>query len=333
MAGNIVVLDGATVNPGDTSWDPVAVLGDLTVFDRTTDEFIIERARDAAVVVTNKTPLSATTIAALPKLRFIAELATGYNNIDIAAAGTRGIPVANVPGYSTDSVAQHAFALLLSLANGICVHGEAVRRGEWVSSPDFSFCRTSLVELAGKRLGIVGLGAIGRRVAVIGQAFGMEIAAFNPRSRVEPTGVPVTWLSLEELFSTSDVVSLHCPLTSQNERFVDISLLRSMKPTAFLINTARGALIDEAALAEALDGGMIAGAGLDVVAVEPMREGNPLKDARNCVITPHNAWASLAARRRLVDATAANIAAFLKGEPVNIVNTAHLQRGVGHDKG
>lgn len=330
MSVSIVILDGNTVNPGDTSWNPVAALGDLSVHDRTPDELIVERARHADIVVTNKTPLSAATIAALPRLRFIAELATGYNNIDIAAAGARGVPVANVPGYSTDSVAQHAFALLLALANGICLHGAAVRRGEWISSTDFSFCKTSLVELAGKRLGIVGLGAIGRRVAIIGQALGMEIAAFNPRSRIEPEGVAVTWLPLEELFTTSDVVSLHCPLAPDNERFVDRAMLHRMKPTAFLINTGRGALIDEAALAEALNDGVIAGAGLDVVAVEPMREGNPLQDAANCLITPHNAWASLAARQRLVAATAANIAAFLGGAPIHIVNAAHLAQGIGH---
>lgn len=333
MAGKIVVLDGVTVNPGDTSWDPVAVLGEMTVYDRTPDHLILERAGDADVVVTNKTPLTATMIGALPKLRFIAELATGVNNIDIAAASARGIPVANVPGYSTDSVAQHAFALLLSLTNGICAHAQAVRQGEWVSSTDFSFSRTPLVELAGKRLGIVGLGAIGRKVAVVGNALGMEIAAFNPRNRVEPEGVPVNWLSLEELFATSDVVTLHCPLTPDNERFVDMPLLRRMKQTAFLINTARGALVDEAALAEALDVGIIAGAGLDVVAVEPMRAENPLKDVRNCIITPHNAWASLAARRRLVAATAANIAAFKAGTPVNIVNSGYLPEGREHGKG
>lgn len=333
MSVSIVILDGYTVNPGDTSWDAVAVLGDLAIHARTCDDLILERARHADIVITNKTPLSASTIDSLPRLRFIAELATGYNNIDIAAAGARGIPVANVPGYSTDSVAQHCFALLLALANGICVHGEAVRRGEWIASADFSFCRTSLVELAGKRLGVVGLGAIGKRVAVIGKALGMEIAAFNPRSRIEPDGVPVTWLPLEELFATSDVVSLHCPLTLDNERFVDRALLSRMKPTALLINTARGALIDEAALADALNAGVIAGAGLDVVALEPMREGNPLQDAANCVITPHNAWASLAARQRLIAATAANVAAFLAGKPVNIVNAVHLPKELGDGKG
>ena len=333
MAVKIVVLDGATVNPGDNPWEPVARLGELTVHDRTPDELILARAAEAEILLTNKTPLSATTIAALPKLRFIAELATGYNNIDVKAAGARGIPVVNVPGYSTVSVAQHAFALLLSLANGICAHSQAVRQGEWISAADFSFSKGSLVELAGKRLGIVGLGEIGRRVAVIAHAFGMEVAAFNPKSRRQPEGVPVTWLSLEELFATSDVVSLHCPLTPSNEKFVGASMLRLMKPAAFLINTARGGLVDEAALAEALDSGLIAGAGLDVVAAEPMVVGNPLRTAKNCMITPHNAWASLAARGRLMAVTAGNIAAFLRGEPMNVVNGDCLAKGLGHGKG
>lgn len=328
MPVKIVVLDGATVNPGDNPWEPVADLGELTVYDRTPGELIVERAREADIVLTNKTPLMAETLEALPNLRFIAELATGYNNIDVAAAARRGIPVANVPEYSTVSVAQHTFALLLSLANGICTHSEAVRRGDWIASTDFSFCTQPLVELAGQRLGIVGLGQIGRKVAAIAHAFGMEIVAHNPKSRIVPEGVPVNWLALEELFATSDVVTLHCPLTSENAGFVNAQMLRRMKPTAFLLNTARGALVNEAALAEALDAGIILGAGLDVVAAEPMLPDNPLRTAKNCVITPHNAWASLAARRRLMAATAGNVAAFLKGIPVNIVNVHLLAKGL-----
>lgn len=324
---SIVVLDGATVNPGDNPWDPVAAVGELTVYDRTPEELIVERAREAEIILTNKAPLSAKTIEALPKLRFIAELATGYNNIDVVAAGRRGVPVANVPEYSTVSVAQHTFALLLALANGICLHSEAVRRGDWISSTDFSFWSTSLVELSGKRLGIAGLGQIGRRVALLAHAFGMEVIAHNPRSRKAPEGVPVAWVGIDELFASADVITLHCPLTPDNVRFVDARLLRLMKPSAFFLNTARGALVDEAALAEALNLGVIAGAGLDVVAVEPMRPENPLRTAKNCIITPHNAWASLAARSRLMAATADNVSAFLKGSPINIVNGAMLGKG------
>ncbi len=316
----IVVLDGHPLNPGDNPWDAVAALGELTVYERTPAELIPERARDAEIILTNKTPLTKETIAALPQLKCIAVLATGYNVVEIAAARKRGIPVVNVPEYGTDSVAQHVFALLLSLTNQADRHATAVRNGAWSAAPDFSFWLAPLTELAGKTMGIVGLGRIGSRVAQIARAFGMEVAAVPTRSRHTPEGVPVTWRELPELFAAADVVSLHCPLTATNEGFVNGDVLRTMKPSAILLNTARGQLVNEPDLAAALNEGTIAGAGLDVVAAEPIAPDNPLLGAKNCIITPHIAWASLDARRRLMEETARNVAAFLAGSPINVVN-------------
>jgi len=323
----IVVLDGHTVNPGDNPWEPIAALGELTVHECTPADQIAARAGEAEIILTNKTPLSADLMAQLPDLRFIAVLATGYNVVDVAAAGRLGIPVANVPEYGSDSVAQHTFALLLELANHVALHDAAVKAGEWSAASDFSFWNASLTELAGKTMGIVGLGRIGRRVAAIARALGMEVAAFNPRHRTAPDGVPVTWLELSELFAQADVVSLHAPLTDDNAGFVNAGLLGVMKPAAFLLNTARGALVNETDLAQALNSGRIAGAGLDVVAVEPITPDNPLLAARNCLITPHIAWASLAARQRLMATAARNVAAFQEGNPINVVNRDYLLNG------
>jgi glycerate dehydrogenase len=320
----IVVLDGHTLNPGDNLWDAVAALGELTVYDRTPPELIVQRARDAEIVLTNKAPLSAATLDQLPLLRFIGELATGYNNVDVQAAGLRRIPVANVPEYSTSSVAQHVFALLLALTNHVALHDRAVHDGEWSAAPDFSFWKAPITELAGKTMGIVGLGRIGGQVARIAHAFGMEVVAYNPRRRPALHGITVHWLELPELFAAADVVSLHAPLTPDNAGFVDADLLRGMRRTAILINTARGPLVNEADLAQALNSGTIAGAGLDVVSLEPISPSNPLLGARNCIITPHIAWASLAARQRLMAATAENVRAFLAGSPVNVVNGEYL---------
>ncbi len=325
----IVVLDGYTLNPGDNPWDEVATLGELTVYDRTPAELIVERARGAEIVLTNKTPLSAATLEQLPGLRFIAELATGYDNIDVAAAGRHGIPVANVPEYSTPSVAQHTLALLLELCNRVGEHAAAVKEGEWCRSPDFSFWRAGLVELAGLRLGIVGLGRIGGQVGAIAHALGMEVLAYKRTRREAPAGLPVNWLGLPELFAAADVVTLHCPLTPENRGFVDQRLLGTMKRGAFLINTARGALVNEADLATALNEGVIAGAALDVVSREPIAPDNPLLGARNCLITPHLAWASLAARRRLMVTVAGNIRAFITGTPANVVNGMYLAKERG----
>jgi len=322
-AVRIVVLDGHTLNPGDHSWEGVAALGDFTVYDRTPPALVRERARGAAILITNKTVLDSAVIGDLPELRFIAVLATGYNVVDIVAARARDIPVSNVPEYGSDSVAQHAFALLLELSNRVGEHAAAVRAGEWSRSEDFCFWLRTPTELRGLTLGIVGFGRIGRRLGEIAHVFGMNVLATPSRSDPEAPGYePFAWAKTDAIFRLADVVSLHCPLTVDNERFVDADLLASMKPSALLLNTARGALIDEAALAAALHKGTIAGAGLDVVAVEPMNVDNPLVDAPNCVITPHIAWATLAARRRMMQTTADNVRAFLAGKPIHVVNYA-----------
>lgn len=317
----IVVLDGHTLNPGDNPWDDLAALGDLTVHVRSAPDEIVPRARGAEVVLTNKTHLDAAALAALPGLRFVGVLATGYNVVDVAAAREHGITVANVPEYGTDFVAQHVFALLLELANAVGEHDAAVHAGEWQRCPDFSFWKRPLLELAGLTMGIVGYGRIGRRVGDIARALGMRVlASARPGRPLPPATSTETWCGLDELFATSDVVTLHCPLTADNERFVNAQVLGRMKRSAFLINAARGQLVDEAALADALAAGTIAGAGLDVVSAEPIAADNPLLRAPNCAITPHVAWASLAARRRLMATAVANVRAFLAGSPENVVS-------------
>ena len=326
----IVVLDGWTLNPGDNPWDEVAALGDLTVYDRTSSEDIVTRTDGAEIVLTNKTPLQEGTLARMPRLRLVAVLATGYNVVDVAAAGHLGIPVVNVPEYGTASVAQHAIALLLELSNRVGLHGDAVRQGEWLQSHDFCFSRSPLTELAGKLFGVVGFGRIGQQTARIARALGMDILAYNHRPKDSPTDLPVTWVDLQELFASADVVSLHCPLTRDNGGLVNARLLSSMKQSAFLVNTARGALVNERDLAEALHAGKIAGAALDVLSREPHTPDNPLVTAPNCIITPHIAWATLEARQRLMAATAANIRGFLAGAPVNVVNGEFL---AGEEKG
>lgn len=321
---NIVILDGYTINPGDNPWTEVEALGNCTIHDRTPPELKVERARDAEIILTSKVKLDEATLAALPKLRYISMLATGYNNVDVVAAGKRGIPVANVPAYSTESVVQTTFALLLELAVAVGVHDAAVKAGEWTNCPDHSFWKRSIVELDGLTLGIVGYGTIGRAVARVGAAFGMRVIAHAPRIPQDTGPVPVRFVPLEELFATADVVTLNCPETRENTGFVNARLLAAMKPSAFLINVARGGLVNEADLAQALRSGQIAGAGLDVVAHEPMLPDNPLLTAPNCVFTPHLAWASLAARRRLMKIVAANVASYLAGSPINVVNGQYL---------
>jgi glycerate dehydrogenase len=314
---NIVILDGYTTNPGDLSWDSIATLGPLSSHDRTDDADIVARARGAEIVLTNKTVLSGDVIAALPSLRCICVLATGYNVVDVAAAREHGVTVCNVPEYSTPNVAQAVFALLLELTNRTGHHDRTVHEGRWAACEDFCYWDGDLVELAGLTLGIVGYGRIGQAVAGIGRAFEMRILA----SRRDATG-PIDGgerADLDRLFAESDVVSLHCPLTPDTAGLVNAARLARMKRTAFLINTARGGLVNEGDLATALDAGTIAGAGLDVLAVEPPPVSNPLLTARNCVITPHIAWATRGARRRLIEATAGNVAAFLAGRPQNVV--------------
>jgi len=315
----IVVLDGYTLNPGDNPWDSVKKLGELTVFDRTAAGDILARSRGARIILTNKTPLSAEILGQLPDLGFISVLATGYNIVDVAAARGRNIPVSNVPVYGTDSVAQHVFAMLLELCHNVGMHSELVHQGEWSASADFCFWRTPLVELSGLTMGIVGFGRIGRRVGQLANAFGMNVLVHD-QVRGEQPAYPVKWVELDELFRKSDVVTLHCPLTARNKEMVNAALLASMKPSAFLVNTSRGPLVNERDLAGALNAGRIAGAALDVVSREPILKDSPILGAKNCIITPHIAWATLSARRRLMETTAQNVAAFIAGRPINVVN-------------
>ena len=314
---NIVVLDGYTTNPGDCSWDPVAEFGRLEVFERTAIQEIQRRAGNAEVVLTNKTPLSAEILAELPHLKLISVLATGVNVVDLEAAGARGITVCNVPGYSTPNVAQAVFALLLELTNQTALHAAEVRDGSWSSCPDFCFWRGELVELDGRTLGLVGYGAIGQAVAAVGRALGMDVLAARRKSSVSADGV--TYTDVDTIFRESDVVSLHCPLTSETKELVNATRLSVMKPTAYLINTSRGGVIHEQDLADALNEERIAGAGLDVLSVEPPPVSNPLLTAKNCLITPHIAWASRAARQRLIEATSENVRGFVDGSPQNVV--------------
>ncbi len=316
----IVVLDGFTLNPGDNPWDEVAALGELTVHDRTPDERIVERALPAEILLTNKTPLRAGTLARLPHLRFVCVLATGYDTVDGAAARVRGIPVSNVPEYGTDAVAQYVFALLLELCHQVGLHDRSVHAGEWAAKPDNSYWKTPQRELAGRVMAVIGFGRIGRRVGELAHAFGMEVLAVDPNISRPPAWKPFTFVSREEAFRRADVVSLNCALTPENAGMVNRALLATMKPAAFLINAARGPLVDEADLAAALNAGTIAAAALDVVAGEPIRPGSPLLGAKNCLLTPHMAWAAVEARRRLMRTTAANIAAFQTGRPQNVVN-------------
>ncbi len=316
----IVVLDGYTLNPGDNPWDDLARLAELVVYDRTPPAEVVARAADAEIVLTNKTLLSADAMAALPRLRFIAVLATGYNVVDVAAARQRGIPVSNVPEYGTTAVAQHTLALLLELCHRVGDHARAVAAGEWTRAPDFCFWLAPPIELRGLTIGIVGLGRIGRRVAALAQALGMRVIATSTTRRGAPDYDGFAWRSVAELFAEADAISLHCPLTPDTARFVNRELLVHVKPTALLLNTARGGLIDEPALAEALASGRLAGAAVDVLSNEPPSSDNPLLHARNCIVTPHIAWASLPARRQLMAATARNVEAFLAGKPINVVN-------------
>ncbi len=314
----IVVLDGYTLNPGDLSWGAVERLGKLSVYDRTAPEQVAERAAGAEALLTNKTPLTRRDVEELPELKYIGVLATGYNIVNVEAARAHGISVTNVPAYATRSVAQMVFAHLLNLALRLGEHARAVREGRWTTSPDFSFWHHPLIELASLTMGIVGLGQTGRATAAAAQAFGMEVLGYDTAPDTPPEGVKI--VDLETLFVEADVVSLHCPLTADNQKLVNDQLLGLMKPTAFLINTARGQLVDEAALAEYLNSGRIAGAGLDVLAIEPPTADNPLLSAKNCYITPHQAWATRSARQRLLAAAAENLRAFLEGKPTNVVN-------------
>jgi len=313
---NIVVLDGFTANPGDLSWEPLRTLGDCTFYDRTPAALTVERARDAEIVLTNKVVLDRDTLLHLPRLRYIGVLATGTNVVDAASAAERGVTVTNVPAYSTRSVAQLVFALVLELAQHVGAHSAAARAGRWTTSPDFCFWDQSLVELDGLTLGLVGFGHIGQTVAGLGRAFGMHVIVHSRTRRPE---AGVEFVDLETLFRQSDVLSLHCPLTPETKGLVNAGRLALMKPTAFLINTGRGPLVDEAALAEALNAGVLTGAGVDVLSTEPPRPDNPLLMAKNCLVTPHIGWATQAARERLLKTVVSNLQAFLSGKPQNVV--------------
>lgn len=315
----IVVLDGYTLNPGDNPWTEVEKLGELVVHDRTPQDKIVERAKGAEIILTNKTPITEETFSKLPDLQFISVLATGYNIIDIAAATKRKIPVSNVPVYGTDSVAEFVFAVVTNQFRQPTYHSELVKQGEWKKSGDFSFWRTPLAELAGKTIGIVGFGRIGQRVGEIAKAFKMDVLAYDPYQD-NPPDYAFSWAKLDELFSKSDVVTLHSKQTQENTGMVNKSLLAKMKPTAFLVNAARGGLIVEEDLRDALNQEAIAGAAIDVVSSEPIRDDNPLLSAKNIVITPHIAWAAREARVRLMSTTAENIRAFQNGRPINVVN-------------
>ena len=315
----IVVLDGYTLNPGDLTWDALKALGPCEVYDRTGPTQVVERASGAQIVLTNKTVLPRAAIAQLSPLKYIGVLATGFNVVDVEAAKQRGICVTNVPAYGTPSVAQMVFAHLLHFTQHVGEHSQSVHNGDWSRSPDFCYWNYPLVELAGLTMGIVGLGRIGRQTVKLALAFGMKVIYFDVT--LDPA-VPteVVAVDLDTLFRDSDVVSLHCPLTQDNKGLVNRQRLEMMKPTAFLINTGRGPLIDEPSLADALNRGRIAGAGLDVLCEEPPPLDNPLLHAKNCTITPHIAWATKAARQRLMDIAVSNVRAFIQGNPQNVVN-------------
>lgn len=314
----IVILDAYCANPGDLSWEGLEKFGDLTVYDRTPADMIIERARGCEAIFTNKTPLSAETLAALPECRFISVLATGFNIVDTAYCKEHGITVCNVPGYSTDSVVQLTMALLLELCFHVGEHTSDIHAGGWKRSPDFNYTVRPLMELAGKTMGIVGYGTIGRKVARAARAFGMEVVQYSRHPK--ETDDFVKSISFEELLRVSDVVSLHCPFNGENRNMMNEAAFAMMKPTALLINTARGQIVDEAALRNALDSGVIAGAGVDVLSVEPMAADCPLCGCDKIVMTPHIAWATPEARVRLMDISIANLRAYIEGRPQNVVN-------------
>lgn len=314
----IVALDGYAMNPGDLSWESLQELGETVIWERSDVSETPARIADADMVLTNKALLPSDIINAAPRLKYIGVMATGYNVVDIEAARKRHITVTNVPAYSTHSVAQLVFAFILSHANQVSLYADSVRNGDWVRSSDFSYFIVPVTELKGKTLGIVGLGRIGRAVATIGLAFGMKvIASHRHPERDKMEGVVFT--DQTTLFREADFVSLHCPLNAENLHFVNMDLLRKMKPSAFLVNTSRGQLVQEEDLAGALNSGIIAGAGLDVLSSEPPSTANPLLAAKNCVITPHIGWSSLEARSTLMDTVVSNIRAYLQGRPVNVV--------------
>ncbi|MFZ4100493.1 MAG: D-2-hydroxyacid dehydrogenase [Sphingobacterium thalpophilum] len=316
----LVVLDGYTLNPGDLSWDGIKKIGNLEVHDRTPESLILERCKGAEIIFTNKTPLRESVLSQLPELKYIGVLATGYNVVDVDYAKTRGIAVANIPGYGTASVVQMTFALLLELCQHVQSHSDSVRKGDWAASPDFCYWNYPLIELEGKSIGIIGFGSIGQKVADIATAFGMNIIGFSRTRSDQSHRKNFKWAELNDLLKESDVVSVHCPLFPETQGIINKDSLKLMKRTAFFLNTSRGPLMVDQDLADALNQGIIAGAGIDVLSVEPPSEDNPLFKAKNCLITPHIAWATKEARSRLMGIAENNLSSFLNQKPVNIVN-------------
>lgn len=318
----IVVLDGYTENPGDLSWSGLEKLGELTVYERsslTDEQEATSRIGDAEVVITNKTPITRQVLDSCPSIRYIGVLATGYNVVDYAYAAKKGIPVTNVPGYGTDTVAQYTFALLLGICHHVAHHSDAVHAGRWEQCPDFCFCDYPQIELAGKTIGIIGFGRIGQKVGSIARAFGMEVLAYSAHERESAKAIG-TYVDLDTLLEKSDIISLHCPLFPETEGLINRETIGKMKDGVILLNTGRGPLIVEQDLADALNSGKVAAAAVDVVSTEPIRGENPLLTAKNCIITPHIAWATKEARQRIMDCAVRNVEAFLGGIPENVVN-------------
>lgn len=316
----ISILDAFTCSRNDLNWSAIEKFGELSVYERTSKSQIVERAFDSDIILTNKVPLFKEQLDALPNLKYIGILATGYNNVDLQETRRRKIPVSNVPAYGTDSVAQAVFAHILNISNRVQTHADAVAAGEWSRSPDICFCLTSQTELSGKTLGVIGYGAIGRRVAQIGRAFNMKVIAFAPSKLAGASDAFAQFESLDKIFEKSDIISLNCPLNNLTEKIINNQNLSKMKDGVWLINTGRGALVDEDALALALKSGKVAAAGLDVLSVEPPPPSNPLIGLSGCFITPHNAWTSIQARSRLINIVAGNISSWIDGSPTNIVN-------------
>lgn len=323
-----VVLDGYALNPGDLEWDELKSLVDVTIFDRTTysrDELdlLIERAKDADVILTNKTPLPKEAIESLPKLKYVGMLSTGFDVVDIEAAKENNILVTNIPSYGTDAVSQFAIGLLLELCHHIGSHNDSVKRGEWSNNEDWCYWKYPLIELSGKTMGIIGYGRIGQATGRIAQALGMKVVAYNGPSSNKSNKLEneaVKYVEIDQLFEQSDVIALHCPLTEENKGLINKENINKMKDGVIILNNSRGPLVNEKDLADALNSNKVGGAGLDVVSTEPIKEDNPLLTARNCIITPHISWATKEARQRLLNTAVQNVQRFLEGKPTNVVN-------------
>lgn len=316
----IVMLDAYTTNPGDLSWDFMKNFGEVTIYDRTPSDKIIERSKDADIIVTNKTPVTKEIIDILPNLKFIALMSTGYNIVDYMYLKEKGIPVSNIPSYSTDAVAQLVMSFLLELTMNVGLHSQSVKSGDWANNEDFCYWKTPLTELSGKTMGIFGFGRIGKAVAERAKAFGMNVISYTPRLYGNEPDY-IKFVSLDEMLKNADAVSMHCPLTPETEGIVNEEFISKMKDNAYFINTSRGTVVNEKALADALNSGKLGGAGLDVLSTEPPKADNPLLSAKNCFITPHIAWAAFETRERLVEILEENIKAFINGKPQNVVNS------------